>query len=299
MLLSIVPSNMSKEQLIELIKRDYPSLIRKDYVFIDTGWDNQIIILDNKIVFRFPRNEYVKWVLRKEKELLVLLWNYVTLSIPQYIYISSTYEYVGYEIVKWNLFTVEEYNNLSSETQKNIQAQLGVFLSQLHSVPLVELAAIWYKRGEDSDMSWWISELQTNFANACGQYFSADEIAQVNQYIFDLANFDYPHKTLTHGDIQGKNIILDPLKHVLSGVIDFSDARIADPALDFDLLWEYGDDFVQGVFDSYTGNKEDGFLWRSLFYAKRRHIFGLIDAVEKQKNVDLHLQSFKKTFLFL
>ena len=37
---------------------------------------------------------------RNEKELLSLVGKYVTLSIPQYSYISSTYEYVGYEIVK-------------------------------------------------------------------------------------------------------------------------------------------------------------------------------------------------------
>ncbi len=32
---------MQQEQLIELIKRDYSSLVRKNYVFIDTGWDNK------------------------------------------------------------------------------------------------------------------------------------------------------------------------------------------------------------------------------------------------------------------
>lgn len=121
----------------------------------------------------------------------------------------------------------------------------------------------------------------------------------VNQYIVDLANFDYPDKTITHGDIQGKNIIFDPDTRMLSGVIDFSDARIADSALDFDLLWEYGEDFVKGVYSCYTGKKTDNFLERSLFYAKRRHIFALIDAVEKKKDVDLHLQGFKKAFSFL
>lgn len=290
---------MTKEQLIETIQRDYPNLTRKDYEFIDTGWDNQIIILDDNIVFRFPRNDYVKWVLRKEKELLTLAGKYVTLSIPQYTYLSPTYEYVGYEIVKWNLFTVEEYNKMAPINQKSIQAQLGQFLSELHSIPLSELEPLWYKRGETSDMSWWISELQTNFANACGQYFSLEEIVQINQYIVDLANFDYPHKTITHGDIQGKNIIFDPDTHTLSGVIDFSDARIADSALDFDLLWEYGEDFVRGAFSYYTGKKTDNFLERSLFYAKRRNIFDLIDAVEKKKDIDLHLQNFKKAFSFL
>ncbi len=62
---------------------------------------------------------------------------------------------------------------------------------------------------------------------------------------------DHEPKVITHCDIQEKNILIDKDLTQITGIIDFSDAMIADPALDFDRLWDYGNEFVHGVYEAY------------------------------------------------
>lgn len=288
---------MTEPQLLDTIQRYLPDVDRKKYRFIDNWWDNQIVILDNILVCRFPRNESAKAVHKKEYHLLNLISKHVTLQVPQYEFVAPDGSFVAYRIIRWDIMNVEIYQSLSSETQILIQKQLGNFLSELHSISLDELKEIGYERWWGSgDMSWWITEMHQNFTKAAKNFLKAEELAQIISYITELWNFEYPYKTLTHGDMQGKNIIIREDLSSLEWVIDFSDARIADPALDFDLLWEYGEAFVSGVFAQYTGHKNDDLLWRSLFYAKRRPVFGLIDAVDKQEWVEEILAELRRVF---
>jgi hypothetical protein len=47
------------------------------------------------------------------------------------------------------------------------------------------------------------------------------------------------------------------------GVIDFSDMNLSDVAFDFAELYEYGDDFVKGVYRRYSGQRDHLFLERA------------------------------------
>lgn len=57
---------------------------------------------------------------------------------------------------------------------------------------------------------------------------------------------------VTHGDMAGTNLLVDPSTQTLRGVIDWEHAQIADPARDFFELVDYGWDFVDQLIDEYT-----------------------------------------------
>jgi len=56
-------------------------------------------MLDNSIVFRFPRNEYVKTVHQKEKQLLAIIKKYVDIAIPHYQFFTDDNSCVGYSAI--------------------------------------------------------------------------------------------------------------------------------------------------------------------------------------------------------
>lgn len=73
--------------------------------------------------------------------------------------------------------------------------------------------------------------------------------------------------TFIHGDLTGGNIILDPSSSELTGIIDWGDAQVGDPAFDFVGLFEVNTRLGEQALDSYRGRKA-GFRERADLYLK-------------------------------
>ncbi|MEI6671979.1 MAG: hypothetical protein WCL02_01055 [bacterium] len=87
------------QELLHIIKEKFPEISWQIYEVFNNGWDNQVLMLDNSIVFRFPRNEYVKTVHQKEKKLLEIVRKYVDISIPEYQFFTNDDSCVGYKAI--------------------------------------------------------------------------------------------------------------------------------------------------------------------------------------------------------
>lgn len=73
-------------------------------------------------------------------------------------------------------------------------------------------------------------------------------------------------RVLIHGDVDGRNVLLHP-DGSLSGVIDYSDAMVADPALDFACIlndWSWG--VLERVFAHYPLEVDTDARRRTAFY---------------------------------
>jgi aminoglycoside phosphotransferase (APT) family kinase protein len=68
----------------------------------------------------------------------------------------------------------------------------------------------------------------------------------------------------------------------ISGIIDFGDATIGDPALDFCFFWAYGDWVVPALYSRYTGRRDRGLLQRSRWHYCRYLIDRLFYAVRER-----------------
>ena len=55
----------------------------------------------------------------------------------------------------------------------------------------------------------------------------------------------------THGDFWHKHVYFDPDTGGLTGIIDWGDTCIQDPAFDFFGLWAYGERFIDSVLSHY------------------------------------------------
>ena len=70
---------------------------------------------------------------------------------------------------------------------------------------------------------------------------------------------------LIHSDFSHSHIFVDAKKGVVSGLIDFADVEIGDPARDFGVIWEYGETFVKAMLKHYNGRTDRDFIERSKF----------------------------------
>lgn len=89
-------------------------------------------------------------------------------------------------------------------------------------------------------------------------------------------------RVLIHADVSGDHLLIDEAGR-LCGVIDFADALMADPALDFaGVLNHLGWRDLERVLSHYTGVVDDGAMERTRFYIRIAPIFQVtfgLDAV--------------------
>ncbi|WP_251009807.1 hypothetical protein [Bacillus sp. ISL-39] len=73
-------------KFIESIQRVYPNLIIKDFYVNEIGQNNDVIVVNDSLVFRFPKYEQEIVQLRRETEILRYIENKVSLPIPVPVY---------------------------------------------------------------------------------------------------------------------------------------------------------------------------------------------------------------------
>ena len=76
-------------------------------------------------------------------------------------------------------------------------------------------------------------------------------------------------QALCHGDVKGEHLYVSEDGGRLTGIVDWADVAITDPAVDLAglVIW-LGESFLIAVLDLYTGPADEGTLPRALFLAR-------------------------------
>ena len=88
------------ENLIQKIKAEFPDIQYSNAKLITHGWDNDVVILDNTFIFRFPRNNEYQDRFKVEVRLLEYLKDKVNVAIPEYAYISQDKTWGGHYMIQ-------------------------------------------------------------------------------------------------------------------------------------------------------------------------------------------------------
>jgi len=258
---------VTKRELLSKIRKEFPELKWKQAEHNVQGWDHYVIILDNKYVFRFPRTRHYLERLENEISLLEYLRNKVAISIPEYKYIAKNKSFAGYLLIEGEQLKKKVFKFVSHNSRKLIAKQLADFLSVLHKTPNKTAQKYSTKKVDAQKL---YKELVSDINKHITPRFSKSNQLLVNNYLKEFKNYlKFPHKVFTHNDLYSSHILINKNKKTVSGIIDFADRRIDDPARDFAELWDYGREFVEEVYKQYEGPKDKDFLKRSVMYYKR------------------------------
>ncbi|MBP6060897.1 MAG: aminoglycoside phosphotransferase family protein [Candidatus Pacebacteria bacterium] len=269
---------MNKRELLQKIRKEFPELVWTKAEHNVDGQDHYVIILDNKFVFRFPRT--TKYLKRLQNEILLLkyLKNKLNVSIPEYIYVAKDKSFAGYVLIPGFQLKKKVFRDLSRETKISIAKRLAEFLSILHKTPLRVASTYGIKEPEVRTK---YSNLKYKINKYVTPRLSKKENVWVQEYLKDLKKyFKFPKEVFTHNDLYSRHLLLDKNTENLTGIIDFSDRKIGDPARDFGELWDYGREFVFEVYKNYKGPKDKDFIKRSVLYYQRSPFWEMISRFE-------------------
>lgn len=154
-----------------------------------------------------------------------------------------------------------------------LMAQVGRFLSTLHGTPTsaarrhgvreVDLWRDYYRGMVEETLAVLPPRSRDWFAGVAADFERAG------------ATSDAP-RVLIHGDLSGDHLLLDA-GGALYGVIDFADAYVADPALDFaGVLNDFGWHDLEQVWRHYDGAVDPGAVARVRFYITVAPMFSVL-----------------------
>ncbi|MFI8574995.1 phosphotransferase family protein [Rossellomorea aquimaris] len=269
----------------ERIREMYPELKIDHSEVIDLGQNNDVLIVNDNLVFRFPK--YVEGIkkLLIETEVLEQLKGKLSLSIPYPQYKSMEPNevgkvFTGYKRIEGTPLWPDMMKN--NHNEERIASQLVQFLTELHSQP-VDGLRIEKKSAEDVRNS--IVALYRKFKDKLFPYMNEASKVEID-YSFDafLANKELLsfNTVLIHGDFGASNILWDSKREEITGIIDFGETEIGDPAYDFaGLLSSYGQPFVKRCLSMYPDGEK--IFERMTFY---KSTFALQEALHGVENND-------------
>jgi aminoglycoside 2''-phosphotransferase len=282
----ITNRSMDKESLyLQAIRTAYPGLgIHAARLHTGEGQFNDIVFINDDLIFRFPRYEENIRDFLREIEVLEKLQGHLSLPIPDPVYACSETRSVGSTFMGYKLLQGEPLfrnvlNNITDESTLEVLAhQLADFLYGLHRLSTAALGldlplndALAQSRTFYSDVEKYLLPLMRPEARiAVTKHF---------EDYFNESSLQEYEPVMIHGDFGGSNILFDGDR--ISGIIDFSFAGLDDPARDIAAVSTYGEAFFARIRRHYPNIEP--LLERAKFYCGT---FALQEALHGFRNQD-------------
>lgn len=275
---------------IESIQRVYPDLIIKDYYVNEIGQNNDVIVVNESLVFRFPKYNQGILQLRRETDILKYIEDKVSLLTPVPVYksfdeLEPGKVFTGYQLIEGKPLWRNSLLEIKNDDQvRGLASQLASFLTALHSISgetasrelQLELIHPWkemidlYEKIEQRLFPFMREESQEEVTESFKNFLTGESLSNLNL-------------SLIHGDFGASNILWKQETSEISGIIDFGGSGIGDPAYDFaGILSSYGEEFFNRCIDLYRNGYE--IAKRVQFY---RSTFALQEALHGIENDDL------------
>lgn len=169
--------------------------------------------------------------------------------------------------------------------QEALAAQVGAFLSGMHTFPLARAR----RCGVPEPPSSPAEQVAQRYTDAQAQAYpllGPEERAFLDRLFAAFQTDARAHPwtpTLCHGDLTSDHILVEPSRpDRIGGIIDFGDVCLGDPATDFVWRYEYGDPFFARVLAHYRGPLGD----RAAFSRRVAYRFQLMAVIELAYGVE-------------
>ena len=258
--------------------------------YFDSGWDYELWEVNGELLFRFPKRPECAETLRKEARLLTKLAGRLSIAVPRPEYVSEGCEdfplpFFGYRTLPGDPL---DKVTLDEQTRELIAQQLGRFLSELHGFPAERAAELGVPSYSAEGWRAYYRQLREQVRREVLPLLARSERRAVDafwrRFLDDERHFRF-EPVLLHGDLSPEHILVDLERTAITGVIDFGDAVVGDPAGDFG---GFTAAFRQAVLGAYDLPVDDSLLDRAADYWKISPFHEVLHGlnIDDQKHID-------------
>ena len=211
------------ERLLAYINADFPELDVHSTRLATNGWDHDVLIANDEIVFRFPNEPGT--LLDVEVAVLDRLRGKTTLPIPRIEYRGRSAHYVGYALLRGSELTRDVYASLSPAQRARIAHDLATFLHEVHSAIDVDTARTLGVRIDDPTSYLEESrDLLDRIDDPAIASFLLETFAEFEQLVLATP----APESFLYNDLHGDNTAFDVAAGRVNGIFDFGDIAIGD-----------------------------------------------------------------------
>ena len=260
-------SKPATDEIRAALERYAPRLAGEPIEFLGEGWSLWVFTAGDHVL-RFPKHKDAAPQLVTDASLLPELARHVSLAIP----VPDVYgdegpnglPFAGHPFIPGiSLITAAELlpaaargGNPELTLSANFGRDLGVFLRELHAFPPERALELGARLVDGPAARQERIEMYEHIVRGAFPLLGCEARTYVEQrfeaHVNDPANFVFEPR-LIHGDLDRQNTLVDPQTGELTGVIDFGDKDVGNPASD---LWMPLLDFERlGI-----GNQRERFL---------------------------------------
>jgi aminoglycoside 2''-phosphotransferase len=202
---------------LRAIREQVPSLGAREARLLGSGWGTDVYLIDERYTARFPRNAEAARYVGQDQATLEFVASELSVSfaVPRVLHRGTCGSHFPYDFLICALVSGLSADDARAPYSPDLTSDLGRALTRIHSVPV-------------------------------------DRAREAGLREPDWDNYDGVPVFL-HLDFRGNNILVNPQSGRLTGVIDWGNAAIGDPALDFMWLVIWRDwPFAAAVLKSYA-----------------------------------------------
>ena len=211
---------------LRVVREQFPDL-PGEVTLLGSGWSTDVYGIGERYTVRFPRNSDAAQYLDHDSAVLELVAARLGgfIAIPRVVHRGRASAHFPHDFLVCELVPGISADDPKAPIRDELTSDLGRALTHIHSVPVATARRAGLREPD------WDDYRGTPF--------------------------------FLHLDFRGNNILVNPETGRLSGVIDWGNAAVGDPALDFMWLvvWR-GWEFAQAVLRSYALPVDDGFVQR-------------------------------------
>lgn len=245
------PSSTASERVKQVIPGLQISSLRAG----EDGLVNDVLIVNEELVFRFARDETGRNALAREARLLAFLGPRLTLRIPEVIEQGErclVYRFIpGVPLDRAGLLAQD------GTARGALLEQVGNFLHELHGLPRDAIESITGPLEARADTEQGYQQLYEAAERELLPSMMSWARAWARQLFRPVleGSLDLGYTpVIIHGDLVPYHLCFEPGTRRLNGVIDFGNAGPGDPALDLgSLVLAFGESLLSPVKSVYPG----------------------------------------------
>ncbi|MGV3465467.1 MAG: phosphotransferase [Heyndrickxia sp.] len=238
----------------QLIEEQFPQLKPVRARVIGEGFDNTVFQVNDEYIFRFPRREVAALLLETEITILPKLVDKLPIPIPNPIFkgvagVRYPWPFTGYPIVSGTTPGLLP----TPQRMKSVE-KLALFLKTLHCFPVKDAVQLKvpYDELNRLDIKSRRPKLMENLQKAAdlGMYTAEKELVHfIDSLSLDIISTEL---ALVHGDLHPRNMLVDK-KGKVSGIIDWGDTHLGNPAIDLSIVYTFIPPEGRGLFYNIYG----------------------------------------------
>jgi aminoglycoside phosphotransferase (APT) family kinase protein len=241
----------------DLVRRHAPDVAVSSVEPLGAGQENRAFLVNGDLVVRVRNDDADGIDVATEVAVLSRLAIVSPLPVPVVMFVDEAASAFAYRLLRGSALQGAEQPPADA-----IAPTLGEFLSRIHRDG--ELAGL--VPDDVQPLSGWRDDAARDF-RAVRSSLEPSLARRVDQFLMNDVPPEPPSFTFCHNDLGAEHLLA--VGGALTGVIDWSDAAVTDPAYDWGLvLRDLGRDVLEAALRHYDRPIGDADRERALFYAR-------------------------------